>query len=84
MARELGVRVQQGVQQGIDNFHSTIKRFTTGGKKTTPAKDGDQAGDAGGQGDTTGGKQPTPGSTNDASSPADDKTTVDRETDSEK
>ncbi|BBZ59032.1 hypothetical protein BST34_16080 [Mycolicibacterium monacense DSM 44395] len=84
LARELGVRVQQGVQQGIDNFHSTIKRFTTGGKKTTPAKDGDQAGDAGGQGDTTGGKQPTPGSTNDASSPADDKTTVDRETDSEK
>ncbi|BCI54616.1 hypothetical protein NIIDNTM18_38940 [Mycolicibacterium litorale] len=45
LAREFGVRVQQG----IDNFHSTIKRFTAGVRKNAPAAD-DGAAD-----DTTGG-----------------------------
>ncbi|MGE2716968.1 hypothetical protein ACQI4L_23160 [Mycolicibacterium litorale] len=49
LAHEFGVRVQQG----LDNFQSTIKRFTTGVRKNAPAADKDDDGTAD---DTTGGK----------------------------
>ncbi|BBY14658.1 hypothetical protein [Mycolicibacterium litorale] len=50
LAREFGVRVQQG----LDNFHSTIKRFTTGGRKNAPAADdGKGDGATGGKDDGT-------------------------------
>jgi hypothetical protein len=76
LARDLGVRVQQG----IDNFHSTIKRLTTGGKKAKPANEGGQAdGSAGGSDDDTVDKQPSPGSTSEAPSQDNDDAPADRD-----
>ncbi|WP_286149130.1 hypothetical protein [Mycobacterium sp. IS-1496] len=69
LARDLGIRVQQG----IDNFHSTIKRLTPGGKKATPAEDDAKTdATAGDKDDDTVDKQPTSGSTDDAPSQNDD------------
>jgi hypothetical protein len=65
VARDFGVRVQQG----IDNFQSTIKRFTQGGRKSVPASDDGQADN------TTGGQhhdavdKPGDGSAQDTQSP---------------
>ncbi|WP_231737419.1 hypothetical protein [Mycobacterium sp. IS-1742] len=67
LARDLGVRVQQG----IDNFHSTIKRLTTGGKKSTPGKDDAESEDTAGGNDTAD-KEPTSGPADDAPSQDDD------------
>jgi hypothetical protein len=65
LARELGARVQQG----IDDFHSTIKRFTTGGKKANPAEDDNQADETPRDAhDDTVDKESDPSSTNDAPS----------------
>lgn len=67
-AREFGLRVQQG----IDNFQSTIKRFTLGGRKNVPASKDDSADDKTGtsHGDTV--DQPGSGSTPDTQAPDND------------
>lgn len=52
VAREFGLRIQQGV----DGLHSTIKRFTTGGRKNVPAPDKDTTDEtAGGRDDADSG-----------------------------
>ncbi|WP_231644346.1 hypothetical protein [Mycolicibacterium baixiangningiae] len=68
LARDFGVRVQQG----LDNVQSTIKRFTTGGRKNAPAADNDTSGRPTGGNDNDTVDKPSTGPAPDTQSPAGD------------
>lgn len=68
LARDLGIRVQQG----LDNVQSTIKRFTTGGRKNAPAADKDTSDGPTGGNDDGDVDKPSTGPAPDTHSPSGD------------